>query len=76
MGRPYCNELADWHDLRNALLTAEAVTVSALHRDESRGAHQRADYPDTLRSLRRNQTLRMDNGVVSSSFAIAEALAT
>jgi succinate dehydrogenase / fumarate reductase flavoprotein subunit len=34
-------------DLRSMLLTAEATVRSALLRTESRGAHQRADYPDT-----------------------------
>ncbi len=34
-------------DLRSMLLTAEATVRSALLRTESRGAHQRADYPET-----------------------------
>lgn len=34
-------------DLRSMLLTAEATARSALLRTESRGAHQRADYPKT-----------------------------
>ena len=39
---------AAWHealDLRSLLITAEAVTRAALVRQESRGAHTRADYP-------------------------------
>jgi succinate dehydrogenase / fumarate reductase flavoprotein subunit len=39
---------AGWHqalDLRNLLVTAEAVTRAALLRRESRGAHTRLDYP-------------------------------
>ncbi|HYA18195.1 MAG TPA: FAD-binding protein, partial [Bryobacteraceae bacterium] len=38
-----------WHtsiDLRNLLTVAEAVTISALERKESRGAHFREDYPN------------------------------
>ncbi len=38
-----------WHtalDLSNLLSVAEAVTVSALERKESRGGHFRDDYPD------------------------------
>jgi succinate dehydrogenase / fumarate reductase flavoprotein subunit len=34
-------------DLRSMLLTAEATVRSALMRTESRGAHQRSDYPTT-----------------------------
>ncbi|MGZ4385679.1 MAG: FAD-binding protein [Gaiellaceae bacterium] len=38
-----------WHlcrDLRNMLVCAEAVTRSALRREESRGAHSRLEFPD------------------------------
>jgi len=37
-----------WHltrDLKSMLLISEAVTHSALARQESRGAHSRIDYP-------------------------------
>lgn len=37
-----------WHEalgLRNLLITAEAVARAALKREESRGAHTRADFP-------------------------------
>jgi succinate dehydrogenase / fumarate reductase flavoprotein subunit len=37
--------LVDWLDLRNMLLVAHAVTLAALARTESRGAHQREDHP-------------------------------
>ncbi len=39
---------AGWHtalDLRNLLLSSEAVTRAALTREESRGAHTRDDFP-------------------------------
>jgi succinate dehydrogenase / fumarate reductase flavoprotein subunit len=39
-----------WHvalDLRSMLTVAEAVTLSALERKESRGGHTREDYPKT-----------------------------
>lgn len=39
--------LAAAHDLRSMLLTAEATLRAALLRTESRGAHQRSDYPET-----------------------------
>ena len=38
-----------WHlaqDLRNMLLVADCVALSALERQESRGGHTRSDYPD------------------------------
>ncbi len=38
-----------WHtaiDLQNLLTVAEAITVSAIERKESRGGHFREDYPD------------------------------
>jgi succinate dehydrogenase / fumarate reductase flavoprotein subunit len=38
-----------WHtalDLRNLLTVSEAITLSAIARKESRGAHFRDDYPD------------------------------
>ncbi|WP_347340073.1 FAD-binding protein [Bradyrhizobium brasilense] len=37
--------LVDWLDLRNMLLVAQSVVLPALARTESRGAHQREDYP-------------------------------
>jgi len=43
-----CNaSLADWFELRASLAAAEAVTRAALARRESRGAHQREDFPDS-----------------------------
>ena len=39
-----------WHlvfELRNLIDVSEAITLSALQRTESRGAHSRLDYPDT-----------------------------
>ena len=38
-------DLQDWFELRAMLTTAEAVVRSALARTESRGAHQREDFP-------------------------------
>ena len=50
-------ELTDWHELRAALLVAEAVTVAALAREESRGAHQRDDFPETSEKFQSNQEI-------------------
>ncbi len=46
-GRVVNTGLADWFELRASLLAAEAVTHAALARRESRGAHQREDFPHT-----------------------------
>jgi succinate dehydrogenase / fumarate reductase, flavoprotein subunit len=38
----------DWFDLRNMIGVASLVTLAARTRLESRGAHQREDFPETL----------------------------
>jgi succinate dehydrogenase / fumarate reductase flavoprotein subunit/fumarate reductase (CoM/CoB) subunit A len=53
--------LQDWYDLRSALLTAESVTLAAINRTESRGAHQREDYEETDPAQTHNQRLRLDD---------------
>jgi succinate dehydrogenase / fumarate reductase flavoprotein subunit/fumarate reductase (CoM/CoB) subunit A len=57
-------EWVDLHDLRNMALVAECVTRSALARTESRGAHQRQDFPETSDAWQRHQTLRLHGGGV------------
>lgn len=47
-------------DLRGSLVSAEASLRSALERRESRGAHQRYDYPALDESQRVNHVIRMD----------------
>jgi succinate dehydrogenase / fumarate reductase flavoprotein subunit len=40
---------AGWHtalDLQNLLTVSEAITLAAVHRKESRGAHFREDFPN------------------------------
>ena len=54
--------LQDWYDLRSALLTAESVTLAAINRTESRGAHQREDFEQTDPAQTHNQRLRLDSG--------------
>ena len=48
----------DWFDLRNMLTVAREVTQAAALRTESRGAHQREDFPEMLPQWRVNQTIR------------------
>ncbi|MCK9909077.1 FAD-binding protein [Microbacteriaceae bacterium K1510] len=44
-GTPYDAVLLDWLDLRNMLIVAKSVIIGAKARTESRGAHQREDFP-------------------------------
>ena len=52
----------DLHDLRNMRLVAECVTRAALGRTESRGAHQRDDFPETKAVWQRHQVIRLSEG--------------
>lgn len=47
-------------DLRSSLTVAEATLLAALERKESRGAHQRQDFPGIDESLTLNYTIRQD----------------
>ncbi|HEY3190189.1 MAG TPA: hypothetical protein VGJ70_22040, partial [Solirubrobacteraceae bacterium] len=49
-------------DLRASLAAAEATVLGALARTESRGAHQRADYPDLAPDLRVNFRIALADG--------------
>ena len=53
-------DLAHALDLRASLLAAEATLLGALTRKESRGAHQRRDFPDLAPELQVNFQTRMD----------------
>ena len=54
----------EWFDLRNMLTVARAVAESALNRCESRGAHQREDFPETLPDWQVHQRVRLDGGAL------------
>lgn len=56
---PYNRAWIDALELRSAARTVEAITLAALCRRESRGAHYRADYPDSLDVCRRNLVLNL-----------------
>jgi succinate dehydrogenase / fumarate reductase, flavoprotein subunit len=67
----------EWFDLRNMLLVARAVAQAALRRTESRGAHQREDFPglspewgvSQLIHLRGNEVRIIDSRSVVSEVA-------
>jgi succinate dehydrogenase/fumarate reductase flavoprotein subunit len=59
----------DWLDLRNMLLVARIVARAALRRTESRGAHQREDFPGMLPEWQVNQIVRLRDGNVALASA-------
>jgi succinate dehydrogenase / fumarate reductase flavoprotein subunit len=64
-GRRFDMRRIDWFDLRNMLLVARVVTQAALRRTESRGAHQREDFPGMLPEWRVNQVTRWRGGLIN-----------
>ena len=60
--------LQDWFDLRASLITAEAVTLAALNRTESRGAHWRDDFPANDPKMELNQIVALDSGGLQTSW--------
>jgi L-aspartate oxidase len=53
---PYATALA-WGEVRNMLLAARLITLSARRRTESRGAHCRSDYPESRAEWLHHQVL-------------------
>lgn len=54
-------DLAVALDLRASVVAAEATIRSALAREESRGAHQRADFPEVSREFNFNIQINLDS---------------
>jgi succinate dehydrogenase / fumarate reductase flavoprotein subunit/fumarate reductase (CoM/CoB) subunit A len=52
----------DWFDLRSMLLVAETIARAALAREESRGAHQREDFPGMEERWTLHQTVVLRDG--------------
>jgi succinate dehydrogenase / fumarate reductase, flavoprotein subunit len=74
--RPLCEEIApprapmdarwmDWMDLRNMRLVAECVTRAALNRTESRGAHQREDFPEMAPEWLSHQVIKDEHCTIT-----------
>jgi len=63
-GRRFDMQRLDWFDLRNMLLVARVVTEAALARTETRGAHQRKDYPHAADEWAINQYVRLKDGQI------------
>jgi succinate dehydrogenase/fumarate reductase flavoprotein subunit len=58
-GKPFDMRSLDWFDLRNMTMVARVVTEAALRRQESRGAHQREEFPGMLPEWQGNQIVRL-----------------
>ena len=56
-----CEDLALIFDLQSSLISAKATLLSALQRTESRGAHQRSDFPILDPSCQFNCLVTMDD---------------
>ncbi len=64
-GEHYDMVCLDWLDLRNMLLVAQCVVLAAMERKESRGAHQREDFPGMLPEWTLNQQVSCKDGTLS-----------
>lgn len=58
------DDLAHTFDLKGSLLAARATLQTALERRETRGAHNRSDYPSLDPALTVNLTWRLDGTIV------------
>lgn len=59
----------DWLNLKNLILVSKAITAAATARDDSRGAHYRADFPD-VRDVENSRYTRValdDAGAIQMS---------
>jgi succinate dehydrogenase/fumarate reductase flavoprotein subunit len=74
-GSAFDPQRLDWFDLRNMLAVAQAVTQAALDREESRGAHQREDFPEASPHWQLHQRVDWRDGLVQVSGKSAEAVA-
>jgi succinate dehydrogenase / fumarate reductase flavoprotein subunit len=64
---PFNLQRLEWFDLRNMLLVARAIAETALRRTESRGAHQREDFPTTLPHWQAHQRITLADGTLKVS---------
>jgi succinate dehydrogenase/fumarate reductase flavoprotein subunit len=61
-GKQFNHELVEALEVENALLMAEAIAKAGLMRTESRGNHQREDYPETKDEWLKNIYVQEKNG--------------
>jgi succinate dehydrogenase/fumarate reductase flavoprotein subunit len=60
--------LVEWFELRSGLVAAEALAAAALGREESRGAHQRDDFPAADDRFLANQLVRLAGNDLACEF--------
>jgi fumarate reductase flavoprotein subunit len=67
-GRVFNLTWHDWLNLRSLVDTSRVIALAARQRENSRGAHFRADFPDPGEPARSTYTVaRQNNGVVTVS---------
>jgi succinate dehydrogenase / fumarate reductase, flavoprotein subunit len=71
---PFDMPRIDWLDLRNMVLVARTVAETARLRTESRGAHQREDFPALDPAWQLNQVARLRDGDIALSCAPVNAV--
>jgi len=54
------HDLIQIFDLEASVISAQATILSALKREESRGSHQRSDYPDLISDEKYNYFVKLD----------------
>ncbi|MCF0142591.1 MAG: hypothetical protein HUJ75_04365, partial [Parasporobacterium sp.] len=57
------------YSLKDMLTLGRACMLSALNRKETRGAHIRADFPETSEEFRRPTLVNMENGEIKITLA-------
>ncbi len=55
-----CDDLVQIFDLQSSIICAQATILSALNRKESRGSHQRSDYPELKTSENVNYYVKLN----------------
>jgi succinate dehydrogenase/fumarate reductase flavoprotein subunit len=63
----YNRRVIDTLEARSAAMTVEAMVLSAIERQESRGAHYRDDFPEPDDRYLRHGIITMQRGVLNYS---------